>query len=108
MKINFTTFFMFFVMMSTLVFTLVGCSSGPTNASTGQYVDDTVITTKIKADMATDKIVNYFQINVETYKGVVQLSGFVNTREQAERAEVIAAKVPGVQQVKNNLIAKAK
>jgi hyperosmotically inducible protein len=84
----------------------VGCSSTPTRESTGQYVDDSVITTKVKAELTADKVVSIFQIGVETYKGVVQLSGFVNTKEQSAQAESIAKKVGGVREVKNNLIVK--
>ncbi|MBF0362355.1 MAG: BON domain-containing protein [Oligoflexia bacterium] len=99
---------MTFILLCTLLVTLVGCGSTSTSESTGQYVDDSVITAKIKANLAEDKIVHYFQISVETYKGVVQLSGFVNTKEQVERAGEITSKVAGVIKVKNNLIIKPK
>lgn len=103
-----TYFILTFFLVSTLFITLTSCSSTATHESTGQYVDDSVITTKIKGELAADNIVHYFQISVETYKGVVQLSGFVNTKEQVERAEQLASKVAGVSLVKNNLIVKPK
>lgn len=85
---------------------LVSCSETATQESTGQYVDDATITTKVKAALINDQALKAFQIGVETYKNVVQLSGFVDTRQQAERAQEIAAKVSGVRSVQNNLIVK--
>ncbi len=84
----------------------IGCASTPTRESAGQYVDDSVITTKVKAELGADKVLSLYQISVETYKGVVQLSGFVNNREQADHAVAIAQKVKGVREVKNSLIVK--
>lgn len=84
----------------------VGCASTPTRESTGEYVDDSVITAKVKAELGADKMISLFQISVETYKGVVQLSGFVNTREQADEAVAVARKVKGVREVKNSLVVK--
>ncbi|MBF0298143.1 MAG: BON domain-containing protein [Oligoflexia bacterium] len=101
-------FIMAFFLVTTMFATLSGCSSTRTQESAGEYIDDSVITTKIKSEIASDKIVNFFQISVETYKGVVQLSGFVNTKEQAERAGQLAFRVKGVNEVKNNLIVKPK
>jgi osmotically-inducible protein OsmY len=85
----------------------VACASTPTRESAGEYVDDSWITTKVKSELAADKMLSLHQISVETYKGVVQLSGFVNTKEQRENAGVIARKIKGVQEVKNSLIVKA-
>lgn len=84
----------------------LGCASSPTSESTGEYFDDTVITTKIKALLAKDDVLKPFQIGVETYKGVVQLSGFVNTEQTREKADYITRTVKGVKSVKNNLIVK--
>ena len=91
-----------------LAFPLVwaGCASTPTREGTGEYVDDSVITSKVKTELGADKMVSLVQISVETYKGVVQLSGFVNSREQADHAAAIARKVKGVREVKNSLIVK--
>ena len=83
-----------------------GCASTPTRESTGEYVDDSVITSKVKSELGADKVLSLFQISVETYKGVVQLSGFVNSREAADHAADIARKVKGVREVKNSLVVK--
>ncbi len=84
----------------------VGCSSTKTQESTGEYVDDSVITTKVKSALAGDDFLKSFQISVETYKGVVQLSGFVNTQAAIDRARDLAKGVKGVKSVKNDLILK--
>jgi osmotically-inducible protein OsmY len=83
-----------------------GCASTPTSDSTGQYVDDTVITTKVKSALLADEAVKSFAVGVETVKGVVQLSGFVNTPAQKIAAAEDAAAVKGVKDVRNNLIVK--
>jgi len=83
-----------------------GCASTSTHESTGEYVDDSAITVKVKTQLAADKMLSLFQINVETYKGVVQLSGFVNSQEAAEHAAGIARQVKDVVEVKNSLIVK--
>jgi hyperosmotically inducible protein len=89
-----------------LITTLVACASTRTRESTGEYVDDSVITTKVKTLLANDDFLKSFQISVETYKGTVQLSGFVNSREAVRKAGQIARSVQGVQSLKNNLIVK--
>jgi hyperosmotically inducible protein len=89
-----------------LILGLVACASTSKKASTGEVVDDTVITTKVKSLLAADDLLKSFQISVETYKGIVQLSGFVSSREYANKAASIARDVKGVQSVKNNLIVK--
>jgi osmotically-inducible protein OsmY len=83
-----------------------GCAATPTHDSTGQYIDDTGITTKVKAALLKDDLVKSFEIKVETMKGVVQLSGFVDTAEQKFAAGKDAAAVPNVTDVSNNLIVK--
>jgi osmotically-inducible protein OsmY len=80
-----------------------GCSSTPTHASFGETVDDSVITTKIKTAFVEDKTVSALQISVETYKGVVQLSGFANSQAEIDRAVELASKVNGVKSVKNDV-----
>jgi osmotically-inducible protein OsmY len=85
---------------------LTGCASTPTQESTGEYVDDTTITTKVKAKLARNPSVKATEVNVETFKGVVQLSGFVDTKEEAKRAEELAKEVRGVKSVKNNIVVK--
>jgi hyperosmotically inducible protein len=89
-----------------LVFTLVGCASTSERESSGEYMDNTVITTKVKSLLAKDDFLKSFQISVETYKGTVQLSGFVNTQDAKDNAGQIAGSVKGVQSVKNDLIVK--
>jgi osmotically-inducible protein OsmY len=83
-----------------------GCAATPTSDSTGQFVDDTVITTKVKSALLGDDAVKSFAIKVETLKGVVQLSGFVDTADQKFIAGRDAGAVKGVQDVANNLIVK--
>ncbi len=94
----------FMVLM--LIGTLAACASTSTQESTGEYVDDSVITTKVKSLHAVDDFLKSFQIGVETYKGVVQLSGFVNTKEASDKAAQIAGSVKGVKSVKNDLVVK--
>ena len=89
-----------------LIAALAACASTPTRESTGEYVDDSVITTKVKSLLAEDDFLKSFQISVETYKGIVQLSGFVNSRQAVDKAGQIARSVNGVKSVKNNLIVK--
>ena len=89
-----------------LLFTLVACASTRTHESTGEYIDDSVITTKVKTLLASDDFFKSFQIGVETYKGIVQLSGFVNSQQAVDKAGQIARSVQGVNSVKNNLIVK--
>jgi hypothetical protein len=94
------------LMLLMLITALVGCASTPTHESAGEYVDDSVITTKIKALIAEDDFLKSFQISVETYQGTVQLSGFVNSQMAADKAGQIATSVHGVKSIKNNLIVK--
>jgi hyperosmotically inducible protein len=84
----------------------VACASTPTHQSTGEYVDDSVITTKVKALLAEDDFLKSFQISVETYQGAVQLSGFVNSQLAVNKADEIVRSVKGVKSVKNDLIVK--
>jgi len=84
----------------------LGCASTRTHESTGEYVDNSVITTKVKAAILDDPALKYFQISVETYKGVVQLSGFVDSENARRRAGQVASGVAGVSSVKNDLIVK--
>jgi len=89
-----------------LVASFAGCASTPTHESTGQYVDNTVITTKVKAAFASDDFLKSFQISVTSYKDTVQLSGFVNSQAAKDKAGELARGVEGVKTVKNNLIVK--
>jgi len=83
-----------------------GCAGTTMKESTGEYIDDTAITTKVKAQFVQDNTVKAMDVKVETFKGVVALSGFVDTPEQKSRAAEIAAAVPGVRQVRNDIALK--
>jgi osmotically-inducible protein OsmY len=89
-----------------LVAVFVGCASTRTQQSAGEKVDDSVITTKVKAAIFNEPTLKVFQINVETFKGEVQLSGFVDTAVSVKKAGEVARGVKGVVSVKNNLIVK--
>ena len=82
---------------------LAGCASTQKQESTGQYVDDTAITTKVKAAIFNEPTLKSAEINVETFKGRVQLSGFVASRASIDRAVVIAQGVRGVASVANDM-----
>ncbi len=82
------------------------CAATPTAESTGGYIDDSTITTKIKADLTADSKVSALDIHVRTYKGVVELSGFVNSQADVAEAGRVASQVSGVTSVHNNLIVK--
>ena len=86
-----------------LIATFVACASTPKQESTGEYVDDSVITSKVKSLLAADDFLKSFAITVETYKGIVQLSGFVDSQRAIDKAGQIARSVDGVKSVKNNL-----
>lgn len=90
-------------MTGAIAFTMVGCASDPQRASAGEYIDDSVITAKVKAAFAADPSVKATEINVETFKGDVQLSGFVAQPSDAQRAVEIARGVKGVTSVKNDV-----
>ena len=98
--------FIGYLVLLMLVAALAACGSTRTHESTGQYVDDSVITTKVKSLLAEDNFLKSFQISVETYKGEVQLSGFVNSQNAVNKAGEITRSVEGVRSVKNNLIVK--
>ena len=85
---------------------LGACSSTPTSQSTGEYIDDATISNTVRAQLIGDADLNIFQIDVTTYKGIVQLSGFVDSATAKERAGRVAAGVQGVKEVRNNLIVK--
>jgi len=98
--------FIYYLVLLMLVATFAACASTRTHESTGEYVDDSTITTKVKALLAEDDFLKSFQIGVETYQGVVQLSGFVNSQQAVSKAGEITRSVKGVRSVKNNLIVK--
>lgn len=82
---------------------LAGCQSTPTRESTGQYMDDTAITAKVKAAIFNEPSLKSAEINVETYKGRVQLSGFVSSQADINKATSLAQSVTGVTAVRNDM-----
>jgi hyperosmotically inducible protein len=89
-----------------LVVSLTGCAGGKKLESTGEYFDDIAITTKVKASILENSQLSIMQINVETFKGIVQLSGFVNSNEISAKAADVAKTVKGVKKVNNSLVIK--
>ncbi len=102
----FNQFSNFFLVI--LLFSLLGCASTAKKEGTGEYVDDSVITTKVKAEILNDNSLKSSEINVETFKGVVQLSGFVNSQADINKAVEVARSVKGVTSVKNDMRLKGK
>lgn len=80
-----------------------GCSGTATRKSTGEFIDDAAITTKVKTTFAQDPVVKALDVKVDTFKGTVQLNGFVNTAEEKARAEQLARGIEGVTNVQNNV-----
>jgi len=89
-----------------LITAFMGCAATQKHESTGQYVDDSVITAKVKAAIFDEATLKTLQINVKTFKGVVQLSGFVDSTQSVTKAGEVAERVVGVVSVKNDLIVK--
>src|SRR5512134_3067877 len=82
---------------------VAACSSTRTQQSAGEVIDDTVLTSKVKIALIDDPVTKAGQINVETYRGVVQLGGFVDNAQQKEQATTVARSVTGVKEVRNDL-----
>jgi osmotically-inducible protein OsmY len=91
------------VLAAVAMATTLGCASTPKSEGTGEYVDDSVITTKVKAAILEEPTLKSAEINVETFKGIVQLSGFVSSQASADKAIVVAQHVGGVKSVKNDM-----
>jgi hyperosmotically inducible protein len=83
--------------------TVVGCASTSKQEGAGEYIDDSVITTKVKAAIFNEPTLKSTEINVETFKGVVQLGGFVNSQADINKAVDVARSVKGVASVKNDM-----
>lgn len=94
------------VLVASALLTLAGCGSTDTQSSTGEYIDDAVITTKVKAAIFNDENLKVTEINVETFKGVVQLSGFVSTGAETDEAAALARGIEGVVSVRNDILVK--
>lgn len=91
---------------SLLLLILAACAPTATREGTGEYVDDAVITTKVKAALAADPAVKATEVNVETFRGTVQLSGFISSAEARQRAIEVARTTKGVRGVKNDMVIK--
>ena len=91
------------VFLAILMASVVGCASTATTEGTGEYLDNSVITAKVKAAIFNEPTLKSAEINVETFKGVVQLSGFVSSQANIDKAVEIAKKVKGVKSVKNDM-----
>lgn len=89
--------------MAMLLALFAGCASTQTESGTGEYIDDTVITTKVKTAIFNEPTLKSSEINVETFKGVVQLSGFVESRTAINTAVNVAGNVKGVKSVSNDM-----
>lgn len=81
----------------------IGCASSAKHEGTGEYIDDTVITAKVKTAILDEPSLKSSEINVETFKGVVQLSGFVNSNGDINKAVEVTRRVSGVKSVKNSM-----
>jgi len=88
------------VLMATF---LAACAGTSNQASTGEFIDDAILTTRIKTALVKDPMVSAIDVSVESFKGAVQLSGFVKTTGERDRAVKIANDVPGVTQVFNSI-----
>jgi hyperosmotically inducible periplasmic protein len=84
----------------------IGCAGDRYSRSTGTYIDDKTVNAKVKAELLNDAVVHGFDVKVDTFRGEVQLSGFVNSQAEKDRAAEIARNVPGVQAVRNNIVLK--
>ncbi|HEX5804309.1 MAG TPA: BON domain-containing protein [Azospira sp.] len=95
---RFTAFF-----LAALLAFLVGCASTSKQESTGEYIDDSMLTTKVKAAIFNEPELKSAEINVETFKGVVQLSGFVSSQAAINKAVDVSRQVKGVKSVRNDM-----
>lgn len=95
------------LILAVMLATVLGCASTSKHEGTGEYFDDSVITTKVKAAVYNEPTLKSAEINVETYKGVVQLSGFVNSQSDINRAVEVARGVKGVTSVKDDMRVKS-
>jgi len=91
------------VFLTMLFVSVLGCTASPQKESTGEYFDDSYITTKVKTAILNEPGLKSSEINVETFKGAVQLSGFVNSQSDIDRAIAVARSVKGVKSVKNDM-----
>ena len=100
---NTTKRFSILLLAAAALTSVVGCAATSTRESTGQYMDDTAITARVKAAIFNDASLKSAEINVETFKGAVQLSGFVNSNADIQRAVTLVQGMGGVRSVKNDM-----
>lgn len=98
--------YVYFALFAVMVASLSACSTGQKHGTVGQYVEDSAITTNVKAAIFQESDLSAAEINVETFNGVVQLSGFVSQPAQISKAANVAKTVEGVKSVKNSLTVK--
>ncbi|MEJ2361032.1 MAG: BON domain-containing protein [Gammaproteobacteria bacterium] len=91
------------IIPAVLLLWLSACASPPQVESNGEFFNNSMITAKIKSKLVDDPKTGLFQIRVDSFKGIVQLKGVVNTQDEKHRAEVIAYSVAGVKKVDNSL-----
>ena len=96
------------LILTVMFATVLGCASTSKQEGTGEYIDDSVITTKVKAAVFNEPTLKSTEINVETFKGEVQLSGFVSSDDDISRAVEIARSIKGVSSVKNDMRVKSR
>ena len=89
--------------LSVILMSFLGCASTSKQEGTGEYIDDSVITTKVKAAILNEPGLKVAEINVETFKGIVQLSGFVSSKADASKAVEVTRGVKGVKSVKDDM-----
>jgi osmotically-inducible protein OsmY len=95
-----------FLVALMMIAAFMACASTPQQTSTGEHFDDTVITTKVKTELANDNLLKSFKISVETRKGIVELSGVVDSQYAVDQAGQTARGVEGVKSVRNDLVVK--
>ena len=91
------------ILLPLIIVLMAGCAATPTTEGTGEYIDDSVITTKVKLAILNEDSLSAAEINVETFKGVVQLSGFVSSMADMKKAVSVAQSIQGVQSVKDDM-----
>jgi hyperosmotically inducible periplasmic protein len=94
------------ILLGLVLAILSACAPTGTHRGTGEVIDDAAITTRVKTAFAADPQVKATEVQVETYKGTVQLSGFIDSSESAARAAQLARDVPGVKEVRNSMVIK--
>lgn len=92
------------ILLGVVLAVLSACAPSGTHRGTGEYIDDAAITTRVKTAFAADPQVKATEVQVETFRGTVQLSGFVDSPDSAARAAQLAREVPGVKEVRNSMV----